>query len=97
MKKSLQTKDMLKFPISRKLMMIAATVAALGGTGGGAALAATSPPAAAAVSSVPRCYPQDLSASLHGLQLATGDRGGFVLTLTILGGTRACSTGNATC
>ena len=78
------------FAISRKLMMIAATAAALGGAGGGAALAATSPPAAAAVSSVPRCYPQDLSASLHGLQLATGDRGGFVLTLTN-NGQRSCS------
>ena len=77
------------FRVTRRLMTIAAVAAALGGTGGGAALAATSTPAAAA-SSVPRCYPQDLSASLHGLQIATGDRGGYILTLTN-NGRRSCS------
>jgi hypothetical protein len=31
---------------------------------------------------VPRCYPQDLSASLHGGYGASGGRGGYILTLT---------------
>lgn len=76
--------------VTRKLMMIAAAAAALGGTSGGAALAATSSPTAAAVRSAPQCEPQDLSASLHGLQIAPGYRGGVILTLTNTG-QRSCS------
>lgn len=78
------------FCLRRKLIMIAAAAATLGGTGGGVALAATSTSAAAAVSSVPRCDPQDLSASLHGFEIARGYHGGFVLTLTDTG-QRSCS------
>lgn len=40
--------------------------------------------------SVPRCYPQNLSASLHGLEIGTGYRVGFILTLTN-NGQRSCS------
>lgn len=72
------------FRVTRKLMMIAAATAALGGTSAGAALAATSPPPAT-VRSAPRCEPPDLSASLHGLQIAPGYRGGVILTLTNIG------------
>src|SRR5260370_3667802 len=71
--------------LTRKLMTIAAAAAALGGTGGGAALAAPTPPAAAVVRSAPRCEVQNLSASLHGPQIAAGSRGGFILTLTNTG------------
>jgi hypothetical protein len=70
------------FHLTRKLMMIATAAAALSGTGGGAALAATSAPAAAAVSSVPRCYTQDLSAGLRGAESGPGNEAGFILTLT---------------
>jgi hypothetical protein len=78
------------FCVTRKLTMIAAAAAALGGTTAGAALAATSSPAAAAVRPAPRCDAQDLSASLHGLQVALGYRGGFIRTLTNTG-QRSCS------
>ena len=78
------------FRLTRKLMMIAAAAAALGATGTGAALAATSTPAVTALSPAPRCDAQDLSASLHGLQIASGYRGGFILTLTNTG-QRSCS------
>jgi hypothetical protein len=43
-----------------------------------------------AAASVPRCYPQDLSASLHGGYGAGGGRGGYILTLTN-NGQRSCS------
>ena len=78
------------FRLTRKLMMIAAAAAALGGTGGGAALAATSTSTAAAVSSVPRCNPRDLSASLHGAEVGRGYHVGFILTLTNTG-QRSCT------
>jgi hypothetical protein len=78
------------FRRTRKLMIIAAAAATLGGTGGGVTLAATSTSAAAAVSSVPRCYPQELSASLHGLEIGRGYHEGFILTLTN-NGQRSCS------
>jgi hypothetical protein len=84
------TMETVMFRLTRKLMMIAAAAAALGGTGAGATLAATSASAAAAVSPVPRCHPQDLSASLHGLQIARGYHGGYILTLTNTG-QRSCS------
>jgi Protein of unknown function (DUF4232) len=76
--------------VTRTLMMIAAAAATLGGTGAAAALAATSPSAAAAPSSAPRCEAQDLSASLHGLQIAPGYRSGVILTLTNTG-QRSCA------
>jgi len=82
--------ETVMFRLTRKLMMIAAAAAALGGTGGGAALAATSTSAAAAVSSVPRCNPRDLSASLHGAQIGRGYHAGFILTLTNTG-QRSCT------
>ena len=79
------------FRMTRKLMMIAAAAAALGATSAGAALAATSPPAAAAAARpAPRCEPQNLSASLHGLQIAPGSRVGYILTLTNTGH-RSCA------
>ena len=68
------------FHLTRRLMMIA-TAAALAG-GGGAALAASSASAAATVSSVPRCYTQDLSAGLRGAETGPGNEAGFILTLT---------------
>jgi hypothetical protein len=43
-----------------------------------------------AVTSVPRCAAQDLSASLHGLQIRSGYHVGFILTLTN-NGQRSCS------
>jgi hypothetical protein len=43
-----------------------------------------------AAASVPRCYPQDLSASLHGAQIGSGYHVGFILTLTN-NGQRSCS------
>jgi hypothetical protein len=36
----------------------------------------------AATSSVSRCYPQDLSASLHGAEIGSNNHVGFILTLT---------------
>jgi Protein of unknown function (DUF4232) len=78
-------KEIVMFRMTRKLMMIAAAAAALGGTSAGAALAAITPPAAAVIRSAPRCEVQNLSASLHGPQIAAGYRGGFILTLTNTG------------
>jgi len=46
--------------------------------------------AADAAASVPRCYPQDLSAALHGLEIAPGYRLGYILTLTN-NGQRSCA------
>ena len=74
------------FHLTRKLMMIATAGVALAGTGGGVALAATSAPA----SSVPRCYTQNLSASLRGAESGPGNEAGFILTLTNEG-QRSCS------
>jgi len=52
--------------------------------------ASVSRSAADAAASVPRCYPQDLSAALHGFEIAPGDRGGYILTLTD-NGPRSCA------
>ena len=46
--------------------------------------------AADAAASVPRCSPQDLSAALHGLEIAPGYRLGYILTLTN-NGQRSCA------
>jgi hypothetical protein len=78
-------KEIVMFRMTRKLMMIAAAAAALGGASAGAALAATTPSAAAAARSAPRCEAQNLSASLHGPQIAAGSRSGVILTLTNTG------------
>src|SRR6266849_4072720 len=75
--------------LTSTLITIAAA-AALAGTGAGAALAAASAPPAAAASTAPRCYTQDLSASLHGGEGAVAGREGVIMTLTN-DGQRSCS------
>ena len=78
-----------------RTMLIAVTSAALLATAGGVAAAAsqgaTAAPArtTAAISTVPRCYTQNLAAGLHGFQAGLGNRG-FILTLANTGST-SCS------
>jgi len=92
--------------LTRKIMLTVAAAVMLGSAGTSAALAASTTNAAntasttntarvtrsapEAATSVPRCYPQDLSASLHGGYGAGGGRGGYILTLTN-DGQRSCS------
>ena len=92
--------------LTRKIMFTLAAAVMLGSAGTGAALAATTTNTGSTVSttntasvsrstadtaaSVPRCYPQDLSAALHGFEIAPGGRGGYILTLTN-NGPRSCA------
>jgi hypothetical protein len=83
--------------LTRKIMLAAAAAVMLGSAGTSAALAASTTNTASATrsaleaaASVPRCYPQDLSASLHGLETGRGYHVGFILTVTN-NGQRSCS------
>jgi hypothetical protein len=77
-----------------RMTLIAFTGAVLLATAGGAAAASQGTAAAparttAVLSTVPRCYTQNLAAGLHGFQAGLGNRG-FILTLTNTGST-SCS------
>jgi len=92
--------------LTRTIMFTVAAAVMLGSAGTGAPLAASTTntgstasitntasmtrSAADAAASVPRCYPQDLSAALHGLEIAPGYRLGYILTLTN-NGQRSCA------
>jgi hypothetical protein len=78
-----------------RTMLVVFTGAALLATAGGAAAAvgqgttATPDRAMVVISTVPRCYTQNLAAGLHGFQAGLANRG-FILTLTNTGST-SCS------